>query len=162
MLSVKAIITVLTVVAVFAFIVACSRKFMANTDGGFVTVADFPQILSALTSTGSNAAFWVALVPNTARDDGNLANLQYSIENGAVGMDWVLLAKRNIEDKEAFTQFVTAAGAIVTERTMNGVRYVRVSDLPDLAKLGQDFLQHVYHVTPDDKLQLIITDFSWV
>jgi len=161
MLSVKALITVLAVAAIIVFIVACSRKFMANTDGGLATLGDFPELLSALTSTGSNGSFWVALVPNTARDDGNFANLQYSIEGGRVGLDWVLLAKRNIEDKEAFTQFVTAAGATVTESVMNDVHYLRVSDRPELAKLGQDFLQHVYHVAPDDKLRLIITDFSW-
>ncbi|MEY2545610.1 MAG: hypothetical protein QOG48_727 [Verrucomicrobiota bacterium] len=161
MLSVKTIAIVLAVAAVAALVVGYARRFTQNTDGGLVTVRDFPQLLSALTATGGNGAFWVVLVPNTARGDGNYANVQYSIEGGRVGMDWVLLAKRNIEDKEAFTQFVTAAGATVTEEVGNNVHYLRVSDGPDLAKLGQDFLQQVYHVTPEDKLRLIITDFSW-
>ncbi|MBA3573161.1 MAG: hypothetical protein H0W34_14580 [Pyrinomonadaceae bacterium] len=160
MLSAKSIATILAVAAVVALIVGCARRFTLNTDGGLVTLGDFPQLLSALSTTGGNGSFWVVLVPNTARDDGNYANLQYSIEGGRVGMDWVLLAKRNVEDKEAFTQFVTAAGATVTERVGNDVHYLRVSDRPDLAKLGQDFLQHFYHVGQEDKLQLIITDFE--
>jgi len=161
MVTARTITTVLAVAPIVVLVAGWAWRFICNTDGGLVSVDEIPQLLSALTSTGKDGSFWVVLVPNTARDDGNLANLQYSIEGDRVGMDWVLLAKRNIEDQGAFTQFVTAAGATVQDITMNGVRYLRVSDCPDLAKLGQGFLQQVYHVAPEDKLQLIITDFAW-
>jgi hypothetical protein len=161
MVTAKTITTLLAIAPIVVLVVAWARRFISNTDGGLVSVDEVPQLLSALTSTGKDGSFWVVLVPNTAREDGNFANLQFSIEGDRVGMDWVLLAKRNIEDQGAFTQFVAAAGATVQDITMNGVRYLRVSDGPDLAKLGQDFLQQVYHVAPEDKLQLIITDFAW-
>ena len=100
-------------------------------------------------------------MPGTAKADGYAANLQYSFEDGVVGLDWVLIAQRNIEDKERFLEFVRQAGSTTAEKEGSGVRYLRATGATDITALGQDFLRHVYGVEPDDKLQLIIDGFQW-
>ena len=159
MVSLKVVIAVLGLLALVALV----WYFISHptTDGGFVTVRDFPSLVSALQTSGSSGSFWVVLVPGTARADGYTANLQYSIEDGAVGLDWVLLAQQNIEDRERFMDYVRRAGASVQEKEANGVRYLRATGAANLIRVGQELLHGVYDVKPDDKLQLIITGFEW-
>ena len=132
-----------------------------RTGGRVAAARDFPDLCDALQRSGREGAFWVVLVPRTARADGYAANLQYSIEDGVPGMDWVLIAERNVEDKDQFLACLQRAGARVTEKERNAVRYLRATGLPDLAAAGQELLQRVYHVEPDDQLQLIVTGFDW-
>ena len=126
-----------------------------------VTTRDFPDLCNALQRSGREGSFWVVLVPATAGGDGYSANLQYSIEDGVLGADWVLIAERNIEDKDQFLACLQGAGARVTEKERNGVRYLRATGAPDLALAGQQLLHRVYAVNADDHLQLIVTGFRW-
>jgi hypothetical protein len=130
-----------------------------DTDGGFVTVTDFPRLVDRLAKSGRDSAFWVVLVPDTARGDGLAANLQVSIERGVIGMDWVLIAQRNIEDRQKFVNFVTAQKP--KELSENNVRYLRVETSDDLAALCAQFLKTTYGVTGVTRMRLIITGFSW-
>ena len=132
-----------------------------ETDGGFVTVADFPRLVDRVAKTGKDGAFWVVLVPATARSDGFAANLQVSIERGVVGMDWVLIAQRNIEDRSKFVRLVTARKLRPKELNGNGVRYLRVETSEDLAALCAEVLKTTYGVTDATRMRLIITGFSW-
>ena len=131
-----------------------------STKRRFVTTRDFPELCNALQQTGRDGSFWVVLIPRTARADGYAANLQYSIEDGVLGLDWVLIAERNVEDKEQFLASLQRAGARVTEKERNAVRYLRATGSPDLAAAGEELLQRVYDVHPDDQLQLIVTGFD--
>ena len=136
-------------------------RLMANSDGGVVTLQDFPALVSALETTGAPGSFWVVLIPGTARDDGDSANLQYSIEDGVVGLDWVLLAKRNVEDQHRFAEMARLAGATTEEKKGKDVRYLRATGAPDLATLGQAILQGLYGVNAEDRFELIVSGFAW-
>jgi len=103
----------------------------------------------------------MVLIPGTAKTDGDNANLQYSFEDGVVGMDWVLLAERNLDDKDKFLDFVHRAGATTEEKEGNGVRYLRATGAKDLAGVGQEFLREIYGVKPEDNLQLALSGFEW-
>ena len=159
MVTMKAIGLVLLVLFCVAVFLYLRRR--ASTGGGFVTTRDFPGLCNALQRSGKAGSFWVVLVPATAGRDGYAANLQYSIEDGVLGADWVLVAERNIEDKDQFLACLQGAGARVTEKERNGVRYLRATGAPDLALAGQELLHRVYAVTADDDLQLIVTGFPW-
>ena len=159
MVGMKAIgllLLVLFCVAVFLYL-----RRGGSTAAGFVTTRDFPALCNALQQSGREGSFWVVLVPGTARADGCAANLQYSIEDGVLGADWVLIAERNIEDKDHFLAGLQRAGARVTEKEGNAVRYLRATGAPDLAAAGQELLHRVYDVNLGDDLQLIVTGFEW-
>jgi len=154
-----AIILVVIALAAIPIRYVLSRR---STDGGFVTLPDLPKLVDRLTKTGKDGAFWVVLVPATARSDGSAANLQVSIERGVVGMDWVLLAQRNIEDRANFVSLVKAHGLLATEKSMNDVRYLRAEPPSfDLAALCADVLNTMYRVTDATKMQLVVTGFRW-
>lgn len=132
-----------------------------ETDGGFVTMGDVPVLLHALKSTGTDGSFWVLLVPHTAFGDGLSANLQFSIQNGTLGLDWVLIAKRNIKDKDKFENMIKRSGYEYTKHEMNQVRYLRVTHVANFAKVARSILNKLYGVKPNEYLRLIITGFKW-
>jgi uncharacterized membrane protein YiaA len=134
---------------------------LSETDGGFVTIDDFPELVAAIQKTGQNGAFWVVLVPRTAGNDELAANLQYSIEDGALGLDWVLIAQRNMREKNKFLQVIKDAGSHADLKEGNGVQYLRVVDNKNLAEIGQAVLKQLFGTTSSQKLKLIITDFKW-
>ena len=161
MVSLKVVIAVFALLALIALVWYFVRRPILTTGGGFVTLGDFPALVSALQVTNAKGSFWVVLIPGTAKGDGYAANLQYSFEDGVVGLDWVLIAERNIDDKQRFLDFVRRAGSTTEEKEGNGVRYLRATGAKDITALGQNFLQQIYGVKPDDKLQLIIDGFEW-
>ena len=153
-------------VLLLLFVLFCLAVFQylrrrGTSGGGSVTTRDFPDLCNALQQSGREGSFWAVLVPATAGADGYGANLQYSIEDGVLGADWVLLAERNVEDKDQFLAALQRAGARVTEKERNGVRYLRATGAPDLALAGEDLLHRVYAVNADDDMQLIMTGFEW-
>ena len=156
MKAIGLLLLVLFCVAVFLYL-----RRRGRTSGGFVTTRDFPRLCNALQRSGREGSFWVVLVPATAGRDGYAANLQYSIEGGVLGADWVLIAERNIEDKGQFLACLQGAGARVTEKERNGVRYLRATGAPDLAAAGRELLHRVYAVNAEHDLQLIVTGFDW-
>ena len=126
-----------------------------------VTVADFPRILAAVsasTRTPTFAAF-VFTTPDQA-DPKDSVNLQFSLENGRAGFDWVLLGPRNIKDKDSFVEYLRRRGYSYSERKMNGVAYLRVED-GDLAQLGSDVYARLNARPRDEPLDMIVEGFEW-
>ena len=87
-------------------------------------------------------------------DDQSLA-LQYSVIDGVVGLDWVLLGPRNVADASDLAHFARGLGYRVQQREMNSVGFLRVED-GDLAALGAAILEDLYGVTPQAELGLLI------
>lgn len=124
------------------------------------SVAQLPEIVAQLAATGPDASFVVFLfAPDGAADEEPL-NLQYSKENGRLGLDWVLLAPPNIRDKEKFADFVRAHGHLAQACEMNGVHYLRVEG-ERLDELGMAILMQVYRRGPDSEMDLIVEGFRW-
>ena len=132
-----------------------------NSDGGTATLQDLQRLVERIATTGKNGAFWVLLIPDTARSDGFAANLQVSMESGALGLDWVLLAERNVEDRAKFVSVVAAQGLEPKQLVGNGVHYLRFEGSDHIADLCATVLQSMYGVTDSTQMQLITTDFAW-
>src|SRR6202042_54389 len=101
---------------------------------------DIPKILTLLSASSRTPAFAV-LIFNTADrpNSSDALNLQFSMENGRIGFDWVLMAPRNIEDKEALGQYIKGRGYTYAEETLNKVSYLRV-EKGDLGQLADDVI----------------------
>lgn len=97
--------------------------------------------------------------PGQPGDDGVL-NLQFSIEKGLPGFDWVLLVPGNISDKDAFLAFAEEAGYSVLEKEINGVAYLRVES-GNLPKLCTDVITKLYQIPESDSVELIIEGFDY-
>ncbi len=132
-----------------------SRAAPANS----ATVADVPSIVAKL-ATLKDGSFVVFMFDSPAASGGDVVNLQYSVERGAVGLDWVLLGQTNIADKERVAAFASRLGHPMTERVMNDVHYLRTEG-HGLDSLGASIIVELYRMPRDAELDLVTEGFEW-
>jgi hypothetical protein len=135
-----------------------SLRLLKQTE---VSLNDLPAIATAL-SHGSAKVRYAALIfgtPDRPSDD-DVINLQLSFEDGKVGFDWVLLAPRNIEDQQHFTEFARAHHLEPVTKSMNGVSYLRVES-DDVAKFAASVVTEMYHLPPGEPLGFVHVGFDW-
>lgn len=128
---------------------------------GEIRTSDFPALAKAL-SSGSQEVRYAALIFSASDrpSEQDVLNLQFSVENGKVGFDWVLLAPRNIEDQAKFRAFAREHGVEPVGRTVNGVSYLRVEDT-DVAEFASLIVTEMYRRPPDEPLGLVFQGFDW-
>ena len=126
-----------------------------------VTIEQMPAVFAKLQREGKNSSFAVFMfVPTTGEPNGVPINLQYSIENGVTGLDWVLLSPRNIADQKALSTFITKFGYKISEREQNDVKYLRVEG-NGVSELGVKICREFYHLPSDEKIELLTDGFEW-
>jgi hypothetical protein len=121
-----------------------------------ILAEEIPSVVQAL--QGDRDGRWVvfAFHPIAAPGGQDSVNLQYSVEGGGVGLDWVLLSSRNVLDQAPIAKFIASKGFEVSERQMNGVRYLRVEG-PGIEALGIAIVAEFYQ-TPPERLLGVIKD----
>jgi hypothetical protein len=125
-----------------------------------ITARDIPEVVKQLHRSGRDGHFAVLMFVPPGSSDGEAVNLQYSIEHGAVGLDWVLLGPRNIADQKKISEFASRVGYHCDEHEFNGVRYLRIAG-DGIADLGARIIDELYELGPGAKLELITEGFQW-
>jgi hypothetical protein len=88
------IIVSIAVVAVVGLIYFKQGGIVAQIDT--VSLAEIPRVYEALQSTGEDGS-WAGLIPpKSDSDDDEYLNVQFSIESGAIGFDWLLVSSINV------------------------------------------------------------------
>lgn len=128
-----------------------------------VTVSQIPAVVARLVQNGQDAS-WAVFMFSRPRGviggDGTL-NLQYSIEQGHVGLDWVLLGPANIAEREHVSEFMEGHGYTpTTERVGNNVHYLRVEG-QCIDSLGVMLLRECYGLSDSSPLDVITDGFRW-
>jgi hypothetical protein len=154
----NAIVIIIACAVVIAVFVLLKRSRIVPTAS--VTSRNIQEVISQLDRSSQNGHFVVFMFIPPDSADGEAVNLQYSIENGVVGLDWVLLGPRNIADRDSVCQFASKLGYRFDECEMNGVHYLRVAG-SGISELGAKIIEDFYHVNPDIKLELITEGFKW-
>ncbi|MDR3454691.1 MAG: hypothetical protein P4L96_18155 [Rhodoferax sp.] len=134
-----------------------------NNDLVSVKATDIPDLVDQLRDKGGDASYAVVMFcsPYAFSGEDPIINLQYSVEGSVLGLDWVLLGARNIEDKERIAAFITRAGHAVTEQEMNNVRFLRVEG-GDVADLGFRIVTEYYQIKPTAEIDLLVDGFEYV
>jgi hypothetical protein len=125
-------------------------------------VSEIPSVVDQLSRNRKETSF-AAFVFGPAEDPGNeekIINMQYSVENGAIGFDWVLLAPGNKKDLPKVEAFIKARGHTVMTRETNGVRYLRVEG-QGISELGTQIAKELYHLKDNDQMALFTDKFEW-
>ena len=127
-----------------------------------VTLRDVPSVVAALSSTRKDGNFALFLFGADGQPPAPMdaLNVQVSIEEGRIGIDWVLLAPLNLDTQSRFLEFFERGGRSVLRREANQVKYLRVEG-EGLDKLLREFLSTEFKVTPDQKMDLIAEGFVW-
>jgi hypothetical protein len=156
-----AVVALGTTVIVVGLIAALARKRVRIVVGGKVKLADIPAIFEKLHATPIDGNFAVFIFnPPGKQSRDEAINIQFSIENGTSGLDWVLLGASNITDKERFTKFASQRGYQVTEKEGNNVKYLRV-EAGDLPALCAAVIREMYSLPEGTELDLIPEGFTW-
>lgn len=126
-----------------------------------ITPADLPHVLAKVSTASHTPAFAELVFTTPDRPNWRDAvHLRLSLENGHTGLDWVLLARRNIEDKASFVGYAKRRGYSLSEQTKNGVTYLRIED-GDLAQLCADVITRLYARPRSEAIGLIAEGFEW-
>ena len=164
------VVTIL-VAGVAIFLLSRSRSYLVTDRNGFrarivtpssVSVSQIPAVFEQLKAAHKDAS-WAAFAffpPGEPDSDQTAVNLQYSVADGAIGLDWVLLAPRNIADKDKIAAFIKDRHYTVSERELNGVRFLRVED-GDLVQLGLQIVGEFYHLPKDSQMEFNKDGFDW-
>jgi hypothetical protein len=153
------IITVCGVVTVCLALVWFIRSRVAEQYA--VRIADVPTVFQQLREHGTDGSFAVFMFSDHGKSgEENGINLQFSIERGTVGLDWVLLAPVNVRDEQRVFDFLKARHAKPRRLTENGVTFLRVED-GDLVRLCQDIMSGLYGVKANEALDLLPEGFAW-
>ncbi len=140
------------------FIVLLVRSRIAPTYP--VTARDIPEVIRQLQGSGKDGHFAVLMFVPPGSTDGEAVNLQYSIDGGVVGLDWVLIGPRNIADRAKVSEFALHLGYRLDEHEMNKVRYLRLTG-SGISEVGVRVIQDFYKMGPDTKLGMITEGFKW-
>lgn len=145
---------------VVAIIVMVARGKIGVADESTIRVSEIPAVFAQLKATGSEGSFAVFIPTPEQSDSDESVNIQFSIENGSTGLDWVLISPVNVRDREKFEDIARRSRFDYRETEMNGVRYLRTEDRKsdDLCiKLFSD----IYSLTDQDAVGLIVESFEW-
>jgi hypothetical protein len=145
-------------VGLVALVVALLRK--RSGDGPRAVVADIPDGVRHLRQRGRDRSFLVFMFVPRDRRDRAPVNLQYSVERGRLGLDWVLLSPANVDDRARVEAFARARGHAPAEQTVNGVRFLRIED-GDVTQLGVQIVRELYGLAPDAELETVVDGFEW-
>lgn len=128
-----------------------------------VTVQRVPAVVAQLAQTGKDGAWAVFMftrngAPHTS-DDTDL-NLQYCIDGGRMGLEWVLLIPANVAAADEFRACVTRHGYVAADHEKNRVRYLRVEGTA-LDALGVTVLKECFGLRDDTVIDLVPDGFTW-
>lgn len=149
---------------VLSLLLCCSSLAVgATTEWGekTKTAEDISAVLKSLSSTGSDGSFVVFLVPGTAIFDGFDANIQFSIEGGVLGFDWVLLAQRNRTGKNEVIAVTKKFGLTCKNKNRSDVGYLRCTGKGNYSKLAKELLANMYNISTSQEFPVIYESFSW-
>jgi hypothetical protein len=94
--------------------------------GGYPSVSPsmIPALIAGLEEGTVYPRFVVLMFLPTDSEDGEFVNLQYSWEDGKVGLDWVLLGGRNTADRGLVEGLAQHMGHLVQRLELNDVKYL--------------------------------------
>lgn len=154
--------TVLIFALTAALIIVGAIVFKSRVAPPAQIVADqIPAVLQALAASDKSPAFAVLMftTPGAPNEDDRL-EVQYAVENGKLGFDWLLVAPQNTKDQGRFADFAAAHGYQVIQQERNHVRYLRVEN-GDLAALGRDILLELYKRPANQPIAMVTEGFDW-
>ena len=88
-----------------------------KVDEAEASTNEIPAVISQLQQSGKEGNFVIFMIDPAGA-------LQYSIDGGVVGFDWVLIDPRNISDKAKIVELAATLGHRLEEREMNKVKCV--------------------------------------
>jgi hypothetical protein len=127
-----------------------------------VSLEEIPAVFGKVEMAGKDgtfAAFSFRIADETVKDPA--VNVQFSVEGGRVGFDWMLTCEVNRRDRETFLTLAQRLGHTVTEhKGRNNCEYLRAED-GDLAQLCRASIVELYSLPESAEVGLAWQGFDW-
>ena len=127
--------------------------------GPTIRAREVPAAIAQLKERGGERSFLVFMFDPPGRPGAESLNLQLSVDDGRLGLDWVLLSPSNVEDRARVEAFARGLGYPVREAQENGVSFLRVEQ-GDLAALASAILTDLYGLGGDAALATVADGFT--
>jgi hypothetical protein len=124
------------------------------------TLDDIDALHKALEETNRDGAFVVFMPGPPRAGESDVLNIQFSQENGNIGLDWVLISSVNIDEKDKFLEICRSHNVQVKERNENGCEYLRVEE-GDMVSLCKNAITSLYPGLQGKCLDLVVEGFDW-
>ena len=157
-LNVDVILAVLAVVALSVYLLYRVRNGGRSLDAKDLVVSldDVARVHDAVRDSTNIDVFAIFLVPYVqAQKDDGVPTVEFAVEDGVVGLDYVLLSKENVAKQGAFVDLATSHGYEVVSHTLADVPYLRVEG-GDLPNLMRETLIYVFGVKHDDEMGIVL------
>lgn len=151
----------ISIVTLLALAVLATFQYKNSNTASNSNVAsanDIPSMLTAMKQSKQSQRFAILSFDST---DGEAVNLQYSFENGVIGLDWFLIAPGNITDKDEIIKFAENLGYVVIKKeAANKEQYLHIEG-SRISNLGMRIINDFYKINPHTKLDLVIEGFEF-
>lgn len=99
-----------------------------------ISVSDIGEVYRQISAQGIETSFAVFVIEADEHSQHDTVEIQYSVENGKTGLDWILMSPANIEEKAKVMKYAESRGVQWQEKEMNDWVYLRIEegDLVDL------------------------------
>jgi hypothetical protein len=144
------------------FLVIFSRQIFLRKlfSSNKVTLDEIPLLVDALKQTGADNSFALFLFPEKGSSNDLCPGLQFSIEKGKLGIDYLLNSKFNVREKDKFIKFLSELNCSYAIYNVNDCEYIRTED-GFLTKNFQEMLKLMYNVKDDQKMEVELSGFKY-
>lgn len=108
-----------------------------------IAVADVGEVFRQISAQGVETSFAVFAIRAGEEDDA--VEIQFSVEDGKTGLDWILMSSANIEEKPKVVQYAASKGVEWQEKEMNDWLYLRIEQ-GDVVGLCTSLIEDLYQV----------------
>ena len=110
-----------------------------------IAVADVGEVFRQISAQGVETSFAVFAMRTGEEDEDDAVEIQFSVEDGKTGLDWILMSPANIEEKPKVIQYAASKGVEWQEKEMNDWLYLRIEQ-GDVVGLCTSLIEDLYQV----------------
>ena len=110
-----------------------------------IAVADVGGVFHQISAQGVETSFAVFAIQTGEEKKDDAVEVQYSVEGGKTGLDWILMSPANIKAKPKVIQYAASKGVEWQQREMYDWLYLRIEE-GDLVGLCTSLIEDLYQV----------------
>jgi len=93
-----------------------------------VSLSEIDNVYQQITRQAKETSFAVLIISPRDWDPELTVEIQFSVERGITGLDWILMSESNIREKPRVIEYASAKGKNWHEQEMNNWIYLRMED----------------------------------
>ena len=110
-----------------------------------IAVAGIGEVFRQISVQSVETSFAVFEIQRGKESEEDTVEIQYSVEDGNTGLDWILMSPANIEEKPKVIQFAASKSVEWQEKEMNDWLYLRIEE-GDLVVFCTSLIEDLYQV----------------